>query len=74
VDIPPIQLQDVVAEAITVVPALAALAGEPVPIPRDGAVVPFAMTNPIWVDRDGGGFDAPGLPDWLSAPVEPVSE
>jgi hypothetical protein len=74
VDIPPIQLQDVVAEAITVVPALAALAGDPVPIPRDGAVVPFAMTNPIWVDRDGGGFDAPGLPEWLSAPVEPVSE
>ncbi len=74
VDIPPIQLQDVVGEAITVVPALAALAGDPVPIPRDGAVVPFALTNPIWVDRDGGGFDPPGLPDWLSAPEEPISE
>ncbi len=74
VDIPPIQLQDVVAEAITVVPALAALAGDPIAFPRDGAVHPFALTNPIWVDRDGGGFDAPGLPDWLSAPTEPVSE
>jgi len=74
VDIPPIQLQDVVGEAITVVPALAALAGDPIAFPRASQVVPFALTNPIWVDRDGGGFDAPGLPDWLTAPVEPVTE
>ena len=27
-----------------------------------GVFTPFALTNPIWVDVDGGGFEAPGLP------------
>lgn len=28
-------------------------------IPRQHPVLPFAITNPIWVDRAGDGFDAP---------------
>ena len=64
VDVPPIQLQDVVSEALVVVPALATLAGTAVPLPKTGGVVPYALTN-----RDGNGFDAPGLPVWLDPPV-----
>ena len=68
VDVPPIQLQDVVSEALVVVPALATLAGTALPVPKTGGVLPYALTNPIWVDRDGNGFQPPGLPDWLDAP------
>ena len=39
-----------------------------IPIPRQYAIRPYALTNPIWVDRDGNGFDAPGVPAWVLAP------
>jgi hypothetical protein len=29
---------------------------------RTHASTPYAITNPIWFDTDGGGFDAPGPP------------
>ena len=41
------------------------------PMPRSGPTYPYALTNPIWVDLDGDGFDAPGLPSWLVAPETP---
>ena len=31
--------------------------------PMTGVFTPFAITNPIWVDIDGQGFEAPGLPN-----------
>lgn len=68
VDIPPIQLQDVVAEALAEVPGVGTLLGEAWPIPRAFPIHPYALTNPVWVDRDGDGFDAPGLPTWLRDP------
>ena len=37
-------------------------------IPRTFPIHPFALTNPIWVDKDGDGFDPPGIPDWLERP------
>ena len=40
------------------------------PIPRTFPILPFALTNPIWIDKDGDGFDPPGLPDWLEPPPE----
>jgi len=72
VEIPPVQLQDVVLEALVVVPAVASFLSPAIPIPLTYPVYPYALTNPIWVDTDGGGFDPPGVPDWMIEPVEPV--
>jgi hypothetical protein len=35
-------------------------------------MIPYALTNPIWVDVGGDGWDAPGLPEWMSEPVDPA--
>ena len=40
------------------------------PIPRPFPIMPYALTNPIWVDQAGDGFQAPGLPSWLVPPTE----
>jgi hypothetical protein len=71
VEIPYIELQAVVTEALSGVGAVASLLSPAVPIPKEYPIRPYAITNPIWVDLDGDGFDAPGLPEWLSAPEEP---
>ncbi len=70
VDIPPIQLQDVVTDALSGVPGVSTLLEEAWPIPRAFPIHPYALTNPVWVDRDGDGFDAPGLPTWLQGPAD----
>ncbi|MBK9371883.1 MAG: CehA/McbA family metallohydrolase [Deltaproteobacteria bacterium] len=70
-DYPPVQLQDVVFEALSTVPAVGGLLSTLPPMPRSGPTYPYALTNPIWVDLDGDGFDAPGLPSWLVAPETP---
>ncbi|MFN7145058.1 MAG: CehA/McbA family metallohydrolase, partial [Myxococcota bacterium] len=71
VEMPPVQLQDVVTEALSDVPAVGSLLSPAIPIPRTGPVVPYALTNPIYVDVDGGDWTPPGLPAWLLPPVEP---
>ncbi len=74
VEVPPVQLQDVVTEVLgdlnneTISSVLSPL----VPIPRSYPIYPYAVTNPIYVDVDGDGqFTAAGLPDWLVEPVDP---
>ena len=74
VEIPYIQLEDIVNDALSEVPGVGTLLGEPVPIPRAYPVFPYAVTNPIFVDLDGDGFDAPGHPDWWVEPEEPEEE
>ena len=78
VEIPPVQLQDVVLEAFSDVELsfdVSSILDPLVPIPRSFEVIPFALTNPIWVDQNGdGNFMAPGLPDWLERPVDPLAE
>ena len=72
VDIPPIELQDVVIEALSSVPTVGAFLSAGVPVPRDGPVFPFALTNPIFVDVDGDGLIAPpGIPEFMREPIEP---
>ncbi len=72
VEMPPVELQDVVTEALADVPAIGSFLSPAVPIPRTGPVVPFAITNPIRVDADGDGtWTPPGLAPWLLPPVEP---
>ncbi len=71
VELPPVQLQDVVTEALQDVPTVGSLLSPAVPIPRTGPVVPYALTNPIFVDVDGGDWTPPGIPAWLLPPVEP---
>jgi len=75
VDYAPVQLQDVVTEALSSVEAVGALLSEGVDHPRVYPVTPFALTNPIYVDVDGNGWSAPGLPDFmLNVPVDPNAE
>lgn len=74
VEMAPVQLQDVVTEALSDVPAVGSLLSPAIPIPRSGAVIPYAITNPIYVDVDGAGWTAPGLPTWLLPPEEPEEE
>jgi hypothetical protein len=72
VDIQPIQLQDIVTDALAGV-GLDSFLDPIVPIPRTFPVLPYAITNPIWVDSDGDGeFTPPGLPSWLQAPEPPA--
>ena len=72
VEIPPIQLQDVVIEALSTVPSVASLLDAAIPIPRSGAVFPYALTNPIYVDADGDGeWTAPGIATWMREPQAP---
>ena len=72
VDIPYIQLQDVVSEALGGIPSLAAFIPAVVPIPRSFPVLPYAITNPIWVDVGGNGWVPPGLPPFMKqGPVAP---
>jgi len=71
VDIMPIQLQDIVNGAIGELgAAFASFASGGPPVPRTFPVHPFALTNPVWVDKDGDGFDPPGVPDWLVPPPQ----
>ena len=68
VEIPYIDLQAIITEALGSVDAVSNLISPAVPLPRKHPVYPFALTNPIWVDLDGDGFDAPGIPEWFREP------
>lgn len=70
VEIPHIDLQTVVIDALSGLESVAALVSPATPIPLTYPTLPYAITNPIWVDREGDGFQAPGLPDWLEYPEE----
>lgn len=78
VEIPPVQLQDVITDALGDVEgasSIANLMSALPPVPRAFPVYPFALTNPIWVDANGDGdFDPPGLQDWLTVPLDPNAE
>jgi hypothetical protein len=67
VEIPYIELQAVVSEALGDL-SVGSLIPPAIPMPTTYPVMPFAITNPIWVDQAGDGFDAPGLPSWLVRP------
>jgi len=46
-------------------PLIALVLSETPKAPEITEVVPYAVTNPIWVDREGDGFDAPDpTPAW----------
>lgn len=71
VEMPQIELQMVVTEALGGIEAVGSLLSPAVPIPRTYPVLPYALTNPIWVDVGGDGWNAPGIPSWLLRPVAP---
>ncbi len=71
VERPIIDLQAVVVDALGGVPAVSSFLDPAVPLPETFPITPFAVTNPIWVDRAGDGFDAPGVPEWLVEPEAP---
>jgi hypothetical protein len=65
VEIPYVDLQQIVTDALGSVPAVANLIQPAPPWPKEFPIKPYAITNPIWVDLKGDGFDAPGLPLWV---------
>jgi hypothetical protein len=71
VEIPSIELQDIVVEAVGAVIDDTSLLGELIPVPKTHPIYPYALTNPIWIDLGGNGFDAPGIPAWQEAPINP---
>lgn len=68
VEIANVDLQTVVIDALSGLESVASLITPATPIPLTYPVVPYAITNPIWVDLAGDGFQAPGVPDWLVHP------
>ena len=72
VEMPPIELDTVVTEALVGIEAVSNFIEAGTPIPQVHPVKPYAMTNPIWVDLDGDGFDAPGFPSWWVEPTDPA--
>lgn len=71
VEIPYVELQLIVGEALGGIESVSGLLDPAIPIPREYPILPYAITNPIWVDLAGDGFDAPGIPDWLEPPIAP---
>ncbi|MCB9662548.1 MAG: CehA/McbA family metallohydrolase [Alphaproteobacteria bacterium] len=65
VEIPYIPLDEAVTGALGGVPGVGVALGDPVGFPKVYPVHPYAITNPIWVDVGGDGWQAPGLPAWL---------
>ncbi|MBN2498729.1 MAG: hypothetical protein JXR96_29330 [Deltaproteobacteria bacterium] len=60
-----LQIGDILSRAFGSVPIMAALSFGSTSIPRVFRVYPYAVTNPVFVDIDGGGYDAPHpAPDW----------
>jgi hypothetical protein len=55
------------------VPSVSSFLSPVIPIPRSGQVFPYALTNPIYVDVDGAGWVAPGIPAFMREPQEPVT-
>lgn len=74
VEIPYIPLDEIVVEALGGVGSVSNFLSPAVPIPLEFGIHPYAVTNPIWVDADGNGFEPAGLPEWLVAPEEPAEE
>ena len=69
-----IQLQDIVEGAVSEIDFgafdLSGVVGAASPVPRTFPVYPYAVTNPIWIDKDDDGFDPPGRAPWLTRPPE----
>ncbi|MGM0559198.1 MAG: CehA/McbA family metallohydrolase, partial [Myxococcota bacterium] len=42
------------------------------PVVPNTGVTPFAFSNPVFVDADGGGYDNPPLADLAQTPLEPM--
>jgi len=70
VQVPYIPLNEVVIDALSEVSAVSLLLPTTVPVPREYPIHPYGLTNPVWVDLDGDGFDAPGIPAWMRPTTE----
>ena len=69
----PVALQEVVTEALGGVEALSGLLSPLPPAPRTSPVVPYALSNPIYLDLDGAGWTAPGVAPFMEdEPVDPA--
>lgn len=69
----PVQLQEVVTEALGGVEALSGLLEPMPPAPRTQPVHPYAISNPIYLNVDGGEWTAPGVPEFMSERPEDLS-
>ncbi|MBI4954649.1 MAG: PHP domain-containing protein [Myxococcales bacterium] len=77
VDIPfgEVQLSKVASEAFGHVPAVSALFSAAPSVPDWSPTIPYAVTNPIFIDTDGNGvYDAPlPYPEFCSRPCDPAT-
>lgn len=53
-----LEIGDITSRAFGAISGFGALASKPA-VPRQNSVLPMAITNPIWVDTLGDGFDPP---------------
>jgi hypothetical protein len=78
VDVPfgEVQLSRLAADAFGKIPVIGELFVAPPGVPDWSPIVPYAITNPIYIDTDGNGkYDAPfPLPDFCSKPCESSKE
>jgi hypothetical protein len=68
-----IQLARIVADAFSRIPVVNELFTAPLTVPDWSPIIPFAVTNPIYIDTDGNGRYNPPLPppDFCSKPCDP---
>jgi hypothetical protein len=75
VDVPfgEIQLSLLAANAFSLVPVVKNFFTAPPTVPDWSPIIPYAITNPIYIDTDGNGkYDAPlPMPDFCSRPCDP---
>ena len=71
---PVIDLQDIVIEALGQSESASILVNfldAMPPIPRTFPILPYAFTNPIYVDTDGDDeITPPGIPEWMVDPSD----
>ena len=71
VERPSIQISDIVGGALGDVEGLpidVSSLASPVTAPRIFPMMPFAVTNAIWVDVGADGWDPPGFAEWIVEP------
>lgn len=74
VDVPfgEVQLSRLAADAFSLIPVVSGFFTAPPSVPDWSPIIPYAITNPIYIDTDGNGkYDAPlPLPDFCSRPCD----
>ncbi len=70
-----LQIGDILSRSFNSVPLMASMGISLASIPRVFRVYPYAVANPVFIDVDGGGYNAPHpTPDWADGPLATQSQ